>query len=200
MIFSIRKRISWNQKSWICQRQSWIWPRPNGELRQSRGTTLLGAYAGLCGAAATSNRPKRSSLVAVGGWSGSCGPSWQVWPWMPRRESSVEHRRSHLLRCKCSDEWPRKCLLIWVKKQINGGFIHWNDFRPYQTFIWTYCYQFVLLFMVGLASISWATWQGWGAYCHGQSSWLLSARSWAHQRMRCCRKLQEVFCFFFSQR
>lgn len=52
----------------VRERKSWIWPRPNVELRQSRGTTLLGAYAGLCGAAATSTRLSsgRDRWLAVG--------------------------------------------------------------------------------------------------------------------------------------
>ena len=58
--------------------------------------------------------PGRSGRDVVVGWprwlrSGSCGVRRQVWPWMPRQESSVEHRRSRLLRCRfLSDEWPRK--------------------------------------------------------------------------------------------
>lgn len=155
-------------------------------------------------------RSGRWSLVG-GCWlrSGSCGVRRQVWPWMPRQESSVEHRRSRLLRCRfLSDEWPRKWgpFDFWVKKQIYwGGFMNWNDWNPYETSMWTYCYQFVLLFMVGLARISWANWQGWGAYCHGQSSWLLSAEKLAHINWEMLPKApkfsanpgQVFFCFQF---
>ena len=100
-----------------------------------------------------------SSLVGCWLRSGSCGVRRQVWPWMPRQESSVEHRRSRLLRC--SDEW-------WVTKKMPFDFGQKTDFLGWFQSLWN------------IHVISWATWQGWGAYCHGQSSWLLSAEKLAH--------------------